>query len=238
MNPISQNKKIAISAIGVFVVSFMAMLFFLSNSSSDGGNLKTNVLHANKDEAHDLNEPEAAYREYIDDSRAPIVVTNPEGEVLYASEAFCSLISADDDVIVGTLIFDYINTKDLAELFTSHTKLLQGGERIEGIGPLRMLKGEEEVLVLLSAYPIMNKDNMVVKIIFSARDLTEQVHEFNGDTSEKVKVKDKEENKEENSSDQKGNWIKYLYPKINELENTKELDDPELIVDKISFKAQ
>jgi PAS domain S-box-containing protein len=222
---LTQNRKIAITAVALFLLSFAFMLFFLKNGG-EGSHSQVDVLGAgNHGEESSEVDMESFYREYTEGNQLePIFVTNTEGIVSYSVEAFCDLISVECETLIGSSIFDYINSEDLTAVFSNHTKLIQDGEVDEGIGPYRMLKSDKEILVLLSVYPILGEDEKVTELVFLVKDLTEQVEEMNSDDSE-----------DSNSPEKKDeNWIYDLYPKIKDTGNTGEV---RMVVDKISFNS-
>lgn len=217
MLKLSQNKKIALSAIALFLVSFSLMLFFLNNGFESTNHSQVNVLEINghagySSEAVDL---EMSYRNYLKDPNAPFFVTDATGEIKYAGKDFCQFLSVKCDVFVGSVLFDYINSKDLSTVVADHTKLIQEGEPAEGLGPYRMLKRDKELLLLFNAYPVSDKDGKVSEIIFSVKDLTEQVEEL-----------------KENKEKQDRFWLEKLYPKIKDVEDQQDI---RMVVDKISY---
>lgn len=224
LNTLSQNKKIAISAMALFLVSFAAMLLFLE--SGETSTQKASVLNAGKGENNESVSENAeqlkidAYKSYLKEVDSQFFVTTAEGKFIYMNDEFCELLSVKCEDLKDKPFFDYINSKDLSTVVSNHTKLIQDGEPSEGLGPYRMIKGKEEILVLFSAYPILGEDLKVSEIVFSVKDLTAQAEELNenGKTDEK-----QEEDK---------NWIKSLYPKIKEM---KDENDIRRMVDKISF---
>lgn len=222
MLTLTQNKKIAISAISLFLVSFAGMLFFLKNNGNELEQGKTNVLESTKHGTEQVAEidQESIYREYIGSEENPIFVVNAEGNVVFASDDCCKLLSVNCDEFVGKLFFDYINTKDLSSLVSAHTKLIQDPKSTEGLGPYRMIKDNKEILVLFDAYPILDEDKKVTEIIFSVKDITEQAEGLN-DPDAPQTPKDKEKT-----------WFDDLYPKIQDM---KEEQDMRMMVDKISY---
>lgn len=215
MPKLTQNNKIIVSAIAIFLVSFALMLFFLENNGADLDHGRVDVLHSG--EHREDASLETFYRNYLKDVDALMFVANVEGEVNFADSEFCGFLAVGCEEFVGSVFFDYINSKDLSAFTADHSKLIQEGEAIEGLGPYRMLKGNEEILVLLNAYPILDKDDRVTEIVFSVKDLTEQVEEMQ-DKSEGGKKK----------------WIQEVYPRIKEM---RDQPDVRMMVDKISYKA-
>lgn len=225
MRKFSENNKIAISAVAVFIVSFSLMFTFLSDSDGKLNSAKTDVLDAGSGHGETENtetDQETDYRTALENYSDPIFVTNSEGVFKFASENFCGLIAADCNKIIDKKFVDYVNTNDHAELIAVYTKIIQNGEKMDAIGPLRMKSGQEEKLVLFSAKPKLDKDDKVVEIIFIAKDLTQQVEELN-----EIDSGSAEEEKPEN-------WIETLYPKIKDMRD----EENRLMVDKITYKEE
>lgn len=223
MVSLSQNKKIAISALALFLISFVLMLIFLENKHFGTDPNQANVFNIGSHHSPKT-EPgiDELYKAYLTDRDAPFFVSNPEGKIKYANEGFCNLLSVEFDKFKGSLFFDYINNKDLSEFFPKYTKIIQNGESIEGLGPYRMLKNDREIMVLLSAYPVMENDK-ITEIVFSLKDLTERIEEFND--------YGKENNEEE---EEEKHWIRNLYPKIKDVKN----DDIRMVVDRITYNKK
>jgi len=79
---LSQNKKIALSALSLFLLSLTSMVLFLSDLG--GEHAKTDVLGAG-DAAHSVQEAnaEAEYRALLSDTELPILVIDSEGKVVF-----------------------------------------------------------------------------------------------------------------------------------------------------------
>lgn len=206
----TQGKKIAVSALAMFALSFSAMMFFLGGGSVEIDHVQTNVLQAESA----AEEVEADYSQYVVGEETPYFVTDFEGVFIYANHDFCRFVGKKCSDLFGHKFVDYINSKDHSGVLSIYTKLIQNGEKVEGIGPFRMLHGDSESLVLLTAQPILEGEK-VVKIVFTMRDLTNQ-------------VEDLKDGKKDEGSD----WIDRLYPKIREMGDG---DASRLMVEKISF---
>jgi PAS domain-containing protein len=221
MLTISQNNKIAISALALFLVSFASIVFFLENGGTNLDSSHVNVLHStDHGNSSDIPEadPEAFYRGRIGDIGSPIIVIDAEAKITFLSKSFCSLVDTKCELIVDDLFYDHINTKDLPEFASNITKIIQDkSESSIAIGPYRLLKGEKEILVLFNAFTVLDKDDKVSEIIFSVKDLTEQVEELNN-------------NEEPDSTDK--NWMQNIYPNIDEMN---EQNDIRMVVDKIGY---
>ncbi|PKL36667.1 hypothetical protein CVV38_02060 [Candidatus Peregrinibacteria bacterium HGW-Peregrinibacteria-1] len=193
MTLIAQNKKIAVSALLIFILSFVIMMFLLQGGAGGIENLKADVLNAHHDKKGDqaiddeddsLDQVYAALEEKYDQ---PLVITKAEGKILYAGSTFCDLVAVDCDQVKQTMIFDYINTKDLHRFIASHAQLLSEREDNEVFGTFRFSKGDKESLVLLSAYKVV-KDDDVENIIFMVRDLSDQVDDLMQDQEDEKNI--------------------------------------------------
>lgn len=217
MAKISQNKRVAISAVALFIVSFSIMLFFLGDNQSNLG--KSSVLHGEQQEGAGFNylSINSIYKAYLVSFDEPIFVTDKNGKFEYANDLYEAKFDSNFSDLRGEKFFDYVNTEDISELAQVYTKIIQSGKSISATGPFRMIGGEEERLVLLTAIPLANSESKVEKIIFVVKDLTDKVEGLNGDS--------------EQQGEEIENWVNKLYPKIKEIEKS----ETKLLVDKISY---
>ncbi|NIA01858.1 MAG: PAS domain-containing protein [Nitrospirae bacterium] len=192
MLTLSQNKKIAISAIALFLMSFMGMLFFLENNGADieGGNVS--ILEAGgrgeKVEGEDgveviIIDPETMYRAYLSDTEYPIFVVNAEGEIIFASDDCCELLGTGCKEFEGNSFFEYINTNDLPDFVTAEMRVMNDPKLTEGMGPFRMMSGEKNIIALFNAYPVLDEDSKIKEVVFSINDITAQVEEMNAEAN-------------------------------------------------------
>lgn len=190
MLTLSQNKKIAISAIALFLMSFMGMLFFLVNNGAGVENGHVNILEVGghgveAGEEGDVEviviDPETMYRGYLDNTEDPIFVMNAEGQIVFASDNCCELLETECKEFEGSSLFEYINTEDLPDFVTAQMKIMDDPKLTDGIGPFRMISGEENKIVLLNAYPILDETMKVRELVFSINDITVQVEEMNAE---------------------------------------------------------
>ncbi len=217
---LSQNKKIAFSAFGLFLVSFAMMALFLRNSGELGQG-EANVLNAQESAiVHLTDDGKADYVKSIGATNDPLVVINAEGSVEYSNGAFCSMIAVKCEKFHNVLFFDFINSKDLSGFVSIHGKLLQTGEKIDGIGPFRLLKGKREIIVLFDAKPLL-KDGKVFAVSLYAKDITNKVKELN---------KEKGATTENNQENQNSNWIENIYPNLKEIKDNMDI---KLMVNKL-----
>lgn len=215
---LSQNRKIAITAVSLFIVSFSVMLFFLKTDGNTHDALKTNVLHSGGEQTEEAVveevDVEAKYRAEMGGGTDPLFVINAEGVFNFTSEDFCELLEVKCEELTGSQFIDYVNNNDHSTFLSAYTKLIQDGEKVDAVGPFRMKSGDEEKLILFTAQPILEKKK-VTEIIFSAKDLTGQVEEMT-----------------EKENHETPKWMEYLYPKIKEMSDH---DNERLMVDKISY---
>lgn len=217
MSKLSQNKKIAISAVSLFIVSFSTMLFFLS-----GGNLNPEDLKAGISEGE--SHQEDGEKKVLESSKRDMgFVTDVEGVIQKANPGFCKLVGEDCEKLAGQKFFDLVDKDDLGELASIYVKLGQEGKKMDAIGPFRLIDGDKNKLVLFSAFPVKDEAGKVVKIRFSAKDITEKVEDLNKSDE---KIEKSRENEEKS-------WIEKIYPKIKDLNE----QGNKLLV-KISYKNE
>ena len=180
---LSQNNKIAISAAAMFAISFSILLMFLTKY---GGvdKAQNNVLNhgGGHGDGHSEEEThsESAWSAFVPESGVFLVV-EPDGNFKYLSDPVVELLkirSYDENSF-----FDYINSKDLGKIVEAETEMIHKLEPQTGIGPIRMLRGNEEVLVLINGWPILSEDQEHLEyIIFEIVDLSEKIEELKGES--------------------------------------------------------
>ncbi|MBI4235107.1 PAS domain S-box protein [Candidatus Peregrinibacteria bacterium] len=194
---LSQTKKIALMAIALFFLSVASITFFLKNGGEEFSYSKANILQVGKaaeeskevgkdNEKKDPNK-EDRYREIIGNSKDPIIVINVEGMITFVSNDFCKLLSMKCSNVLNNLLFEFINSEDLPAFVSAHAKLIAEGQKNEALGPFRMSKNKKEILVLLSAQPIV-EDKKVTAIVMAAKDLSEQVDAIKANENDDAKL--------------------------------------------------
>lgn len=164
---LSQNKKIAVSALAIFLFSFVAMLGFLQNNVPGPSNHgSASVL-----DLEDHHEDE----ELIDDS-SPGFMTSADGLFLSVNELFCLEVSENCQSFIGESLFDHVKADGNADLIADYARLIQDGESVSGIGPVLLgTDMEAGKLILLHAKPVLGENGKVKEIVFEVKDLTKQV---------------------------------------------------------------
>ncbi len=186
MRTLTQNRKIAISTLAIFLASFSFVLVFLGGSDENAKLAQTDVMGA------------------AEDNRI-IFATDPGGNFLGASEPFCLITGMSCSEITNHRIFDLIHSDDLSEFASAHAELLQGGEGADGLGPFRFVNEKsDDRLLLLGARP-QKEGAKISKIIFLAKDLTEHIKRMNEASEEDDTDSNEDSPREEN-------WFKKLYP--------------------------
>ncbi len=193
----SQNKKIAISAVAMFVVSLSTMVFFL------GGNIEggADVLGANS--SHNESESDVVENSFS-------FTTDVGGNITAASTDFCSLINKSCDLIVKKSLYKFVNKEDVSDLAAVFGKLAQKAQIIDSIGPIRVSgdvsKGKLVILKAQSMESDKGKNKKVENIKFWVKDITDKV-----DGEKNVEAKPSEE------SEEAQDWMQNIYPKIREM---------------------
>jgi len=219
---ISQNKKIAISAISIFLVSLSMMMFFLGKGSflqsgeanvlhSTGGSTSAHGAAAGGNEAVAI---EDSYRKDLKNIEDPIFVLTPAGKFTFTSDSFCKLVNKKCDTLTGKLFYNLINSKDLPALISSVSDVLAKKERVDSMGPYRMISGDHELIVMFNVVPVLGENKEVKSLAFSIKDLTAQVQ--NLDSYKSLKADDAVK-----TTPAADDWLKALYPKIQEMKDSK-----------------
>ena len=212
--PLSQNKKIAASALAIFMVSFSALLFFLSNADPQLGQGHTNVLGATEDVDH---KKESAFPfEFVDENCEEclegkssedqnLFVISPEGNFLEVSETFCAFAGYECKILKGKSLFEYIDEKTLPKFTAYHSKTIQDGETRKGAGPYKFVtSGGETSLVLFDICPILGRKDKVEKIVIFIRDITETVKSINAP---------EKGGEDDLADDENETWLERVYPR-------------------------
>lgn len=198
----SQNKKIAISAIALFVVSFSTMIFFL------GGDIKgaANVMGAGEHGGGSGHGGAEAVTAEINKSGFS---TDVSGNITVVGKDFCVLLNQECPELIKQPIYKYVDKDDFSELSEVLGKVVESPQSIDSIGPIHVSADQEkEKLVILSAKSIQNAEGKITGINFNVKDITDKVDGTN-----------KSGTKTENKEDVKSEWIDGIYPKIKDINN-------------------
>lgn len=207
MIPFTQNNKIAIAAVAIFLVSFSAMLFLMDTGDSSPDYVKADVLEAamaggghggahsgpyfsnteetateeeTADEAEELNSDlENMYRIIVNNLDKPLFVLYPEGKVKFLSEDFVEGYGYKlEDVAEGTF-FSLIQGDDLPDFVTEYTSVIHSAKSKDGVGPYRFLNKDGTVSVhLVDLIPVVDDKGVVTEVIGCVKDITSKVEDF------------------------------------------------------------
>ena len=203
---LSPNKKIAVSAVAIFILSFASMVLFLDapGASGKGKGHQANVFDSHKPNSEHIEsgvQQETARfgLKKIDEialfqtSKFPTVITDKELNVRSMRNDFAQLVGEEKmQEFKEQNLFNFVNSDDVPELASLNLKLLDNGLKVEAMGPFRMQSEEGEKLVMLSANPIKNSRGKVDYIIFQFRDLSDKIELIIGENEEKIEVKEPE----------------------------------------------
>lgn len=172
-----QNKKIAVTAIAIFVISLVSVMFVLGEDGlSSSGSLKINILDI---AGHGDRHEESSYREFLGNSQDPVFAIESDGTFSYLSPGFEALLGYGPGELEGRLFFSIVYEKDLSLVMTKFTALLDTNKSINSDGPIRIeTKAGKHKYILISAAPLKNAEGKAVRIIGTIKDITDSVEKF------------------------------------------------------------
>lgn len=197
----SQNKKIAVSAIALFAVSFSTMIFFLGGDVKTGGEGGANVMGAG---SHGGAVESAAAVEVVNKMGFS---TDLSGNITVSSEEFCELLGQNCKDLIHQPIYKYVNKKDFTELSKVLGELSNSIKSIDSIGPIKVSADEgKEKIIILSAKSVQSSDGKISGIDFSVKDITDKVEGAEEPATPDVKQELPAKK-----------WIEEIYPKIEDM---------------------
>lgn len=188
----SQNKKIAISAIALFAISFSTMVFFLGGDVKMGSELEANVMGAGGHSSSESKEQTVNANGFS---------TDVSGNITVAGKDFCKLLNQKCEDIIKQPIYKYVNKDDFSELSEVLGKLATSAQSIDSIGPIRVSANEDkEKMIILSAQSLQNSEGKITSLNFSVKDITDKVDGSSKKTDDANKA-----------------WMDAIYPKIKDI---------------------
>lgn len=216
MVSLTQNNKIAIAAVLIFLVSFSVMLFSIDKEIASPEYIKANVLEAGvagegSGGGHEVyfseNEGEAGgeevgneaevdletlYRDALGGFEGSIFALLPEGKIKFLSENFTAdygYALEGVEGVEGKIFFSFVAPDDLPDFAAEYTSVLQSGKAENGTGPYGILRKDGGVSVaMVSFLPVVDENGKVLEIIGAVKDITDRVESFN--TEDSVPVDD------------------------------------------------
>jgi PAS domain S-box-containing protein len=170
-------------ALGVFVVSMTALLFFLNNGAVhiNSDELKANVIEntdtAGTENAVDNSGTENTLREQFQDKDDPYLLITPDGAVDDASANYESVTGVAADDIKGKTFYSQVNPDDLPTVLSSFSKVLETGDEVTMIGPYRIKDGNGEYRLYMGSFYPIKKDGKIIDVGVVNRDISNAVQE-------------------------------------------------------------
>lgn len=200
MPNITQNNKIAVIAVSIFLVSFSAMMIFLNQEESSLQYLKSSVLEAavsgqgyGSEHGAYFSETEKAtegsseaevnledlYRVLIGNFDDPMFVLEPNGQTKLLSGDFTKLYGYKLSDMGKNVFFAYISPVDLPDFAKNYAQVIQSGKSANGVGPYRFIKKDGGSAVHLSTLlPVVDDNGKVMEVIGSIKDITSKFEDF------------------------------------------------------------
>lgn len=208
MPNITQNNKIAVVAVSIFLVSFSAMMIFLNQEESSPQYLKSSVLEAavsgqghggehsayfseTGGSAHGTTDAEVdvenLYRVLIGNFDDPVFVLEPNGQTKLLSSNFTELYGYKLTDMGKNVFFSYISPVDLPDFAKNYTQVIQSGKSASGVGPYRFIKKDGGSSVHLSSFlPVVDDNGKVTEVIGSIKDITSKFKDFQDETADET----------------------------------------------------
>ena len=207
----TQNNKIAIAAVMIFLVSFSVMLFSISGDKNSPEYVKASVLEASSskhsegdgghhvyfsdsgtdshadshstEESSDSRVIEDSYRIVTGNSDNPFFVLFPEGKVKFLSSNFVESYGYLISDFKNNNFFSVMDPDDLSDFAGEYTSVLQSSKARNGTGPYRMLKKDSGISVqIISLIPVIDENDKVTEIVGVVKDITVKMADLTGKT--------------------------------------------------------
>jgi len=163
----TQNNKIAVAAVSIFLVSFISMLVFMDSGTQSPDFVKSDVLSSTlekKEKGHNVyfseeatgnenstvNEGEsthegttntsaleASYRELANQDTLPIFVLEPNGKAKFLTENSIKEYGYELEEMSKESFFSYVDGQDLPDFVSAYTDVLNSGKAKNAVGPYR-----------------------------------------------------------------------------------------------------
>lgn len=204
----TQNNKIAVAAVSIFLVSFVSMLVFMDSNTPSPDFVKSNVLESTfetKEKGHNVyfsegkseatsthggestGALEASYRELAHQDDLPLFVLTPAGKTKFLSANFVEEYGYELKDMKDKTFFSYIDGDDLPEFASAYTDVLDSGKAKSGVGPYRFkTKDGTPSVQVASMLPVIDENGKVSEVIGWVKDITSVLKTFT--TEEKVEA--------------------------------------------------
>ncbi len=161
------NQNVVIVAIGLFLVSFTALMFVLNFSDKhDGNELKTTVFGSSSPEHMEEKTVDIDYKKYTHNSEDPYLVLRNDGTIYHLSEGYRALEGFESGEIENKLFFTMIKMEDLVSFMASFGKALAREQEIGLVGPYRLKNNSGQYHYMVSSmYPIVTEGKVSLIIV-------------------------------------------------------------------------
>ena len=204
----TQNNKIAVAAVSIFLVSFISMLVFMDSSAPSPDFVKSDVLSSTlkeKEKGHSVYFSEStksesahgetssnngentkaleeSYRELANQDDLPLFVLEPSGKAKFLSENFIKTYGYELGEMSEKSFFSYVDGDDLPDFVSAYTEVLNSGKAKNGIGPYRFKnKGGTSSIQVTSMLPVVDENGKVSEVIGYVKDITSVLKSFKDD---------------------------------------------------------
>ena len=208
MSPITQNNKIALAAVSIFLASFAFMFIFMNDKSISPEYLKSSVIDSalsgggshgsshsvpfSQSGGHEsggetvasvdidaIKKTEDLYRILLNNFSDPFVVLEPNGKPKFLSSDFTEKYGYGVDAMSKKGFFSFINTEDLPDFVTEYTSVIQSGKVSQKVGPYRFIGADGHNFVhLISLLPVLDDDSHVTEVVGTVSDITSTIESF------------------------------------------------------------
>lgn len=200
----TQNNKIAVAAVSIFLVSFLSMLVFMDSSTPSPEFVKSNILDSTlkeKEAGHSVyfsegqtessgheatnahgentNALEESYREIANQETLPLFVLEPSGKTKFLSKNFVEKYGYELNEMAEKTFFSYVEGDDLPDFVSAYTDILSSGKAKNGVGPYRFKnKNGDSSIHVASMLPIIDENGKVAEVIGYVKDITSVLKSF------------------------------------------------------------
>jgi|GEM_PF-6355260 len=171
MIPLNQSRKIALTAVALFIVS-MGILFVSTNNqnSFNSLNLKAELL------GHPAEK--TSYEDLVKNSSDPVVVIQ-NNKISYISPDFEKLLGYNESDLIDVDIFELVHPDDVGNFASFITKITQDKEELKNLGPFRIQTKSGQYRIYMASASIVINGDKSPRIIITMKDITKSVEDIN-----------------------------------------------------------
>lgn len=125
------------------------------------------------DMTEELRESEYRYRTVVDTAADAIITINPDSMIVSWNKGAQDIYGYAESEAIGKNIDDLLAKDDLHEEAKCFSSRLQNGEKLRSIETIRYHKNGTPRHVLLSATPIVSRDNKILGVSLIYKDITD-----------------------------------------------------------------